>query len=79
MLCFIRIDATPETIKQLGRLVNHLRNDFNMTSSVYNLDGRPRIILSAIKAIEAGEQLFYDYGDRNPESVKLHPWLLQSA
>jgi SET domain-containing protein len=54
--------------------VNHLPEGFNLKASVYPFNGQPRLILSACKEIQAGEQLFFDYGDRD----EAYPWLSES-
>lgn len=37
--------------------------------------GRPRLIIIAKRDIGAGEELTYDYGDRNKVTLQSHPWL----
>jgi len=74
----LRIDATPETNKRLGRLVNHCRRNGNLTPRLHLQDGQPRIIFIASKAIKPGEQLCYDYGDFDIESLREHNWLSAS-
>ncbi|GJQ85292.1 putative histone-lysine N-methyltransferase [Trypoxylus dichotomus] len=67
------IDATAET-GRLGRLVNHSRNG-NLLTRTVSVDNRPRLVLIARDAIEIGEEITYDYGDRSKESLRHHPWL----
>lgn len=75
-----RIDATPESNKRLGRLVNHCRRNFNLIPRPYLLDGHePRVVLIASKPINPGEQLCYDYGDYDKDSIREHEWLLTST
>merc|ERR1711874_210682 len=69
------VDATDET-GRLGRLVNHSRKYTNMITKVVMLGDQPRLILKALRDIPAGTELLYDYGDRDKESLKAHPWLL---
>ena len=74
----IRIDATPESNKRLGRLVNHVRRNGNLKPSVYECESRPHVIFIASRDIEKGEQLLYDYGDYSRDSIKHHSWLCLS-
>jgi len=69
------IDATGES-GRLGRLVNHSCKNPNMFTTVVMLGDQPRLILKALQDIPAGTELLYDYGDRDKESLKAHPWLL---
>ncbi|KAK4471645.1 hypothetical protein MN116_004594 [Schistosoma mekongi] len=68
------VDATEET-SRLGRLINHSRLKPNCIVKVIPVDGIPRLALFARKPISPGEELLYDYGDRDKESIQLHPWL----
>ena len=38
-------------------------------------DKVPRLVFYAKRDIAAGEQLFFDYGDRDAKHLKDHPWL----
>lgn len=69
------IDGTHES-GRLGRLVNHSCKQPNMVTKVVELGQDPRLILIAKQDITAGIELLYDYGDRDKESLKAHPWLL---
>ncbi|CAH8850417.1 unnamed protein product [Trichobilharzia szidati] len=68
------VDATKET-PRLGRLINHSRLKPNCVVKVIPVDGIPRLALFARKPISPGEELLYDYGDRDKESLEAHPWL----
>ncbi|CAH8535841.1 unnamed protein product [Schistosoma mattheei] len=68
------VDATEET-SRLGRLINHSRLKPNCIVKVIPIDGVPRLALFARKSISPGEELLYDYGDRDKETLQLHPWL----
>jgi len=68
------IDATSES-GRYGRLVNHSRITPNCVTKVVMVSDVPRLILVAKHAINSGEELLYDYGDRSKESLKAHPWL----
>jgi histone-lysine N-methyltransferase SETD8 len=55
--------------------VNHSRITPNCVTKVVMVSDVPRLILVAKHAINSGEELLYDYGDRSKESLKAHPWL----
>ncbi|CAK9293209.1 unnamed protein product [Gordionus sp. m RMFG-2023] len=70
------VDATPETDRK-GRLLNHSCKTFNCkTKAVWVRKLKlPKLILMATRDIEIGEELLYDYGERDKEAIKAHPWL----
>lgn len=68
------IDATAET-NRLGRLFNHSKLENNCHTKLFEMNSRPYLILVASRNIEKGEELMYDYGDRNKMSLESHPWL----
>src|SRR4051794_37436814 len=60
----------------LGRLVNHSRLKANViVSRVFDDINQPRLMFRSARRIEAGEELLFDYGDRDKESVQANPWL----
>ncbi|XP_072163742.1 uncharacterized protein [Diadema setosum] len=67
------VDATIES-GRLGRLLNHSRHG-NCCTKLVDIKERPHLILVAKQDIDEGEELLYDYGDRNKESIQSHPWL----
>lgn len=67
------VDATAET-KKLGRLVNHSRNG-NLVARIVEVKSTPHLVLTAKEDIPIGVEVSYDYGDRNRESIRHHPWL----
>ena len=69
------IDATEED-NSLGRLVNHSVSG-NMKSKLLNIDEKPVLVLYASREISTGEELLYDYGDRDRKTIELLPWLAQ--
>uniref|UniRef100_A0A1I7Z0Y9 [histone H4]-lysine(20) N-methyltransferase n=1 Tax=Steinernema glaseri TaxID=37863 RepID=A0A1I7Z0Y9_9BILA len=72
------IDATDETSYK-GRLINHSALKPNLkTKAVDFSDGSVHLILVALRDIEVGEELLYDYGDRTPCNVANNPWLVNS-
>lgn len=68
------LDAT-EPSKRIGRLINHSRKKPNCKMELFSLDKTPHLILTAIKDIDAGEELLYDYGERNKEVIQANPWI----
>ncbi|KAJ8681167.1 hypothetical protein QAD02_016954 [Eretmocerus hayati] len=69
------VDATAET-NRLGRLVNHSRNGNLITRIVEaGYPPQPHLVLIAKEDIPEGVEVCYDYGDRNRESIRNHPWL----
>ena len=82
MIIFFSIDATAES-GRLGRLLNHSRTDPNCYTKVVwfrNEMRRPKqemphLTIVARRDIQPGEELTYDYGDKEKQSLKAHPWL----
>jgi len=70
---FVSVDATGES-GRLGRLLNHSVNG-NCATKVISIKDDPYLILVASKQIKPGEELLYDYGERNKEAIESHPWL----
>jgi len=68
------IDATAET-DRLGRLLNHSKLDGNCQAKLFETSSRPYIILVAARDIDVGEELTYDYGERDKTAIEAHPWL----
>ena len=68
------VDATTDD-RRKGRLLNHSKENFNVVSKVFTIDDTPRLCLLAARNIDEGEELVYDYGERNSEAVQCHPWL----
>ena len=71
------VDATDESrVSEWGvaRLLNHTRFRPNVQPRKLVVSGgEPRICLFACRNIPAGEELLFDYGDR--DSVQACPWL----
>lgn len=67
------IDATEEN-GTLGRLLNHSRSG-NCKTKKHIIKNKPHLILVANIDVEKGEELTYDYGERNKEAIESHPWL----
>ena len=68
------IDATEESL-YMGRLVNHSRRNRNIIPKTIEVDGLPHLYFQAMRDIEEGEELLYDYGDRSKEALEHCPWL----
>ena len=68
------VDATTES-GHLGRLINHSRSHPNLHPKVILMHRTPKIFFYAKRMIKKNEELLYDYGDRNKESIKNNPWL----
>jgi len=76
------IDATSES-GRLGRLLNHSRSNPNCYTKVTWFHNQlksinedlPHLTILARRDISAGEELTYDYGDREKKSLIAHPWL----
>ena len=68
------VDAT--RAGRIGRLINHSRRQPNLKTKLFVVDGTPRLGLVAVADIEPGTELMYDYGERDPETIAAHPWLL---
>ena len=78
---FISIDATEESGK-FGRLCNHSRRAPNTHTKLVWIrkeddceDLVPHLIIVALRDINVGEEITYDYGDRDKEAIECHPWL----
>ncbi len=70
------IDATAET-NRLGRLFNHSKTGGNCHTKLFEMNAKPYLILIASRDIKCGEELTYDYGERNRVAIESHPWLAQ--
>ena len=67
------IDATMDD-GTVGRLINHSRRG-NIVPKCTGIDGSPTLYFSAKRDIAEGEEIVYDYGERDPETVVTFPWL----
>ena len=72
------IDATAES-GRLGRLLNHSRRNPNCCTKLVWVPSskqlEPHLVINAKQDIVKGEELTYDYGDRDKKSLQSHPWL----
>jgi histone-lysine N-methyltransferase SETD8 len=67
------IDATKYEAS-MSRYMNHSRANANLVPK--RRKDEPGIVFYALRNIACGEELLFDYGDRSPEMVAKHPWLL---
>ena len=70
------IDAT-DHVETLGRFINHDRDSPNAVAQKLDDlgDGRPHIIIFALRDIAAGEEVAYEYGDFSKASLEQHAFL----
>jgi len=72
------VDATAET-GRFGRLFNHSRKKPNCHTKLVWIPNEqepdPRLALHAKRDIAIGEELTFDYGDRDKKALESHPWL----
>lgn len=61
-----------------GRLLSHSRANPNLKPEKVVIAGVPRLCLVAKHTIYAGTELQYDYGERDPETLKHFTWLASS-
>lgn len=74
-LCNCSIDATKDD-HRYGRMVNHSKKVPNALLKVFTINGVPRLCLMALRNIQIGEELLYDYGERRKEVIESNPWLM---
>ena len=59
-----------------ARKINHSRLGANVKPFVNeDTPKKPRLFFKAMRDIEVGEELLYDYGEREKSIMKVHPWL----
>lgn len=68
------LDATKPT-GRLGRLINHSRKRPNCKPQVRTYRGKPRLIFLALRDIQPGEEILYDYGETDKHVLDSMPWL----
>lgn len=70
------VDATREDpALGFGRLLNHSRTRPNLVPHKVVVDGVPHIVMVTSRDIAAGEELLYDYGERDERTLQAYPWL----
>eukprot|EP00039_Didymoeca_costata_P018539 m.333896 g.333896 ORF g.333896 m.333896 type:complete len:269 (-) comp17241_c0_seq1:1033-1839(-) len=70
------VDATKSG--RIGRLINHSRKNPNLQTKLFVVDDVPHLGLVAIRDIDIGEEVSYDYGEKDPTVIQAHPWLANS-
>ena len=69
------IDATSES-SDLGRLINHSRKYHNSVPKVWELNnGDPRVIFVALRDIQKGEEILYNYNETRKHVRDSLEWL----
>ena len=68
------VDATVED-GSMGRLMNHEKKKPNVVMKVVNVNNVPQVVFFAIKDIEVGQELCYDYGEKGRHILLKFPWL----
>ena len=71
------LDATKNDGRK-GRLVNHSCTP-NCKAEIRIIDNVQRVVLFAKQTIVIGEEITYDYGDRDKESLEANPWLADAS
>lgn len=61
--------------RYIGRLLNHSRKGNIYPRKIVDHNSVPRIRFFAKKKIKAGEELTFDYGQRDRQTLKEFPWL----
>jgi len=73
------VDATAERREYgVGRLISHSRRGPNLVPRKVVVDGVPRLALMARRDITYGEELAYDYGERDKAVLEAFSWLQRS-
>ena len=68
------LDAT--SVDGIGRFINHSALFYNVKPEAYYPNERePRIKFKATRDIDEGEEILYDYGDRDPQAIANYLWL----
>lgn len=72
------IDATAERPEYgLARYINHSAKRANLRLCCIAIGGIPRVAMMAKTEIRQGQELLFDYGDREQSVLKHNPWLQQ--
>jgi SET domain-containing protein len=61
----------------LGRLINHSRKKPNIKPHIWQGSASTvwHLVFRSVGPIRAGEELFFDYLETDPERIKENPWL----
>ena len=68
------IDATHDD-GRTGRLISHSRLHPNLRHTTNVIDGQVHLVFFAMRDIQRGEELTYDYNDRSKQARRDNPWL----
>jgi len=70
------VDATAERKEYgVGRLLSHSRAHPNLSCRCVVVDGVPRLVLISREDILYGDELRFDYGERDKNAIKAFQWL----
>lgn len=58
-----------------GRKINHSKREQNVKPVVDESGEWPKVCFVAVRDIEPGQELFYDYQENERETVRQNPWL----
>lgn len=72
------IDATDEKTKGKGRLVNHSYLHPNARVVPVKYKNKALIVIRAIRHINKGDEIRYDYNELRKDVIKDNPWLKNS-
>ena len=75
-ILYFSINGTEES-DRMGRLINHSKKKSNCIPKVIIMGGKPRLYFVAKCVIVAGSEILYDYGERDPETLRCLPWLTE--
>lgn len=59
----------------MGRLINHSVTQANIIPKVLELAGKVHLYFRALRDIGIGEELLYNYGERDSSIINANPWL----
>jgi hypothetical protein len=65
-----------DPFRGLAHFVNHSLRNANIEPHRISLAGDHHIVFMATRDIAIGDELLYDYGEREEEQVQSNPWLL---
>ena len=68
------MDATREDVSK-GRLINHSKDDANLSMKVFVVNDAPRVVFLASKDISVEHEIQYDYREKRKEVLRKNPWL----
>ena len=73
------IDAQKEDKTNKGRYINHPGpgENANLLPQLFYNGQKPEVWFKATKEIDAGQELLFDYGETDQETIEANPWLKQ--